>query len=318
MGHGFPDVELGLDAAGAHGPVQPHRVREQKVARAGLQEGRREALGIIAVDRRQIGVLAVVAAGVDRPEVGHRRGLQEVQLVVDAEAVAEQGPVGAGRHQAERGGPGQALVADAQARGGSQVAAGRAAGDHDVLGGVGLQELAVDRHAVVQRRWEAVERRIAVVDRPGLVAQPPGLRRTLAAAGLAAHVGPAAAVDIDVRLVRIRGGQVPGRGDIDRGAADVGLLHGGVRGLQHHRRQRSEHLRHLIDGRAPRRKVVRIQPGAVASPERRVQIVTRRLADRLGLGDQLGVQLHAAAVDRSVVHLVPPSRTARDRAADRS
>ncbi len=246
-----------------------------------------------------------MSARVDGPEVGHGRGLQEVQLVVGAEGVAEQGAIGAGRHQAECGWPRQTLVADPQAGGGGEIAAGRAAGDHDVLGRVVLQELPVDAHAVVERRGKAVERRIAVVHRPGLVAEPPGLGRALAAAGLAAHVGPAAAVDIDVRLVRVRSGQVARGGDIDGDAADVGLLDYGVRLGQHHRRQRPEHLGDLIDRRTPRGQVVRVQAFAVAGPERCVQIIPRRLAHRLGLGDQLGLELHPARYG-PCVHVVSP------------
>ena len=60
--HRLPDVQLRFDARLAQRSMQDDGVREQQIARPGLQIGRTETLGEIAEDGRQVRIAQIRAA----------------------------------------------------------------------------------------------------------------------------------------------------------------------------------------------------------------------------------------------------------------
>ena len=179
--------------------MHAHRVRQEQVARAGLDLRRRIAGREIAEQRRQVGVPQVRAASVERDLVGQRSGQHVVDVAVGGEAVARFGEIALGREQAERPRHRQPQVARLQHGRRRDVAAGRGAGDRDAPRCARRERRAVGLDHVVHRGRVRVIRRHAVINRPCLAARLHRHQRGFGACEGAAHVDQRAAVHRDAQ-----------------------------------------------------------------------------------------------------------------------
>ena len=87
MSHRLPHRQVGADAGAAQRAMHQHRVGQEQVARPGGQQGRREALAEVAVERREVGILQVVAVRIEGDRV-RQPAEDAVDAVVGLEAVA--------------------------------------------------------------------------------------------------------------------------------------------------------------------------------------------------------------------------------------
>ena len=170
----------------------------------GLEIGRREA-GEIAEQRRYIWFAQVMSVGIEQIH-GHQRRQDVVELQVGMKGITRLGEVhlrGA-KNQSRR--HRQALVFGPKDQRSRQVPAGRTAANENVGGRTFRERLAENGDTVVETGWEGVQRRHAIVDRPGDHGTSESAPRGHELAYVAAAHDQRSPVDVDVdRCVGIVG-----------------------------------------------------------------------------------------------------------------
>lgn len=131
--------------------MHSYRVGQEKVTRARLDEGWRKATEI-AEQGREIRVRQVGSAGVQLVVPHQRAGQDDIDHLVDLEAVARLGQINLRGKQDQTGRERKALVLRAQEHRSGQITARRSAAYDDARWRVSVQHIAIRGHRIVQRR----------------------------------------------------------------------------------------------------------------------------------------------------------------------